>query len=191
MRFLKKKIEGKHKALLDEEKLPNKETQIKLEETNSEDQHQEFPLPMRKPRQKRSHPEGDSKNIIKNYGKALCSFASSSMAIPYLETTISKRGYKNVNIKEFMAYIKVKKESINSIESIRRLLIVSQEDDTINAAYKSIFQDISIIFLKYFAVNWIYNGKLMHKSAHLKFRFKMLRRIQNPEHFTYLKTSVK
>ena len=39
----------------------------------------EYPLPMRKPRQKPTCPKGHSKNIVKNYGKALCTFASSTL----------------------------------------------------------------------------------------------------------------
>ena len=78
---------------------------------------------------------------------------------------------------------------MSSIESIRVLLIKDKKDDLTMSAYKLIFQEISIMFLKYFCVNWIYGGKIIQKKAHLKFRFKILQRIQDPEHFTYLKTT--
>jgi len=52
---------------------------------------------------------------------------------------------------------------------------------------KKVFQEICIIFLKFFCVNWLYNSKISEKIAHLKYRFKLLRRVRNPQYFTYLK----
>ncbi len=148
-------------------------------------------LPMRKPRKKTSCPEGHSKNIVKNYGKALCAFASSNIAIPYLQNIASKHGFSSHIVEGFIMYIRERKEKVNSIESLKRLLIVMDGDSREEQEYKVLFKEISIIFLKYFSANWIFSGKLMHKKDHLRFRFKMLRRIQDPEHFTYLKSSGK
>ena len=127
-----------------------------------------------------------TKNIVKNYGKALCAFASSKLARPYIDAVIAKKGYEGVNKQKFMEQMKEKKETTNSMESLRRLLMESSEDNEEDVMFKTIFKEVSIIFMKYFSVNWIYSGKLVHKNAHLKFRFKMLRRIKNPEFFTYL-----
>jgi len=80
---------------------------------------------------------------------------------------------------------------VNSIEGLRGLLIRDARDDSEMNAYKIIFQEVCIVFLMFFSVNWIYDGKMVQKRAHLKFRFKMLRRIQDPEYFTYLKTTFK
>jgi len=148
-------------------------------------------LPLRGPRKNRTLPSADSKNIVKNYGKALCAFASSKLARPYIEAVIAKKGYEGVNKQKFMEQMKEKKETTNSMESLRRLLMESSEDSEEDVMFKTIFKEVSIIFMKYISVNWIYSGKLVHKNAHLKFRFKMLRRIKNPEFFTYLKTSAK
>jgi len=200
MSFLKKKIQLKHAKTLSTKVNKDSDINVKIEpsiadttdsESASSPNVQEFLLPMRKPRQKPACPEGNSKNIVKNYGKALCSFASSNIAVIYVEGIVSKKGYKSVKTCNFMSYIKGKKESINSIESLRKLLIAEENDAEEIKAYKDIFKEVSVTFLKYFAVNWIYGGKLMHKNAHLKYRFKMLRRVQNPEFFTYLKTSAK
>lgn len=135
--------------------------------------------------------KGDSKNIIKNYGKALCAFASSKTALPYTKEFIKKNGLNGIKVSEFMNYYNSKKSSIKSMDKIRSLLIAEDGDSNTVRVYKAIFQYTSIVFLKFFAVNWIYNGKLVQKTVHLNFRFKMLRRIQNPELFTYLKTKVK
>lgn len=196
MRFLKKKIQLKPDA--QERQNTSSSIDVKLEDTTIETKLEEtsgtreFLLPMRKPRQKPSCPNGNSKNIVKNYGKALCAFSASDIAIPYLESIVAKRGYQNlIEIPGFVGFIKGQKESVNSIESLRRLLVGNKNDAEEVLAYKIIFKELSTIFLKYFAVNWIFGGKLTHKNAHLKYRFKMLRRIQDPENFTYLKTSAK
>jgi len=186
MRFLKKKVKSQEKK--DEEAMRE---YIKIED-DSEEQNKsivkEVILPMRGPRKNPTSPNGNSKNIVKNYGKALCAFAASDLSIPYLQDMKKEFSFE---IHDFRSYIKDKKETINSIESLRRLLVESAGDSSEVKCYKKLFQKLSIIFLKFFAVNWIYHGKLTHKIAHLKFRFKMLRRIKNPEYFTYLKTSAK
>lgn len=201
MRLLKNKIRLKHEDNTEEyqdspEIFPKKRenSTSSLPETSTVDTDLgvcEVILKARKPRIKPPCPEGDSKNIIKNYGKALCSFVSSKLAMPYIESVIAQKDYHFVKVSMLMQHFKVQKEKINSIESLRKLLIPNEDDTEEMKAYKDIFREVSIIFLKYFSVNWIYGGKLMHKRAHLKFRFKMLRRIQKPEQFTYLKTTVK
>ena len=132
----------------------------------------------------------DSKNIVKNYGKALCAFASSRIAVPYILEIMAKNSYDCIDIPQFMETMKLKKETTNSMESLRKLLIAEEGEKKVEQTQKKLFKELSVVFIKYFSVNWIYNGKLLHKRAHLKFRFKMLRRIQNPEFFTYLKTSI-
>jgi len=125
-----------------------------------------------------------AKNIIKNYGRALQNFAISNMVMPYLAPLIQR---EQVLLKDFRKFFYSKKKQVRSIAGLRSLLLVSREDDNQTAAFKRIFKEISIIFIKFFSVNWIFSGKLLNKIAHLKCRFKMLRRIKNPENFTYLK----
>lgn len=129
-----------------------------------------------------------SKTIVKNFGKAMCSFAASELALPYL-VQIVKQGMPV--IKNFQLYIKKKKNTVDSIESLRSLLLSHRGEGKEVLDYKNIFKAISIIFIKYFSVNWIFQGKMAHKQAHLRARYKMLRRVQNPEYFTYFKGFVK
>jgi len=133
-----------------------------------------------------SERDRSTKNIVKNYGKAICSFACSDIGKPYLQSVLEKNKIQQKQ-KEFIAYICKVKESIDSIQSFRSLLLITENDPEDMIAYKKAFAAIGEIFIKYFSVNWIYSGRITHKDTHLKFRFKMLRRIQNPEFFTYLK----
>jgi len=133
---------------------------------------------------KRDQSKPSSKNIVKNFGKAMCSFASSELSLPYLNRINVNW---DVNLENFQEYIQKKRDLIDSIDSLRSLLLIMKNDDEVIVGYKKIFQEISIIFIKYFSVNWIFQGKMSHKQAHLKARFKMLRRIKSPQHFTYFK----
>jgi hypothetical protein len=143
---------------------------------------------LRKPRRKPTKPaigsRQGSKNIVKNYGRAMSSFAYSEISQPYLEPLAQE---ENVTVSGFHEWIQNNKENIDGIERLRWLLIVTPKDTMVIAAYKRIFQRLCVIFLKFFSVNWIYSGKLTHKQVHLNYRFKMLRRVKNPEMFTYLK----
>jgi len=102
MRILKKKI-----ALKSNFNDANSNVQIKAEEAsivNTASIKQEIlslkedPLPLRGPRKNRTPADADSKNIVKNYGKALCAFASSKIAQPYIENIIMKQGNKDINV---------------------------------------------------------------------------------------------
>jgi hypothetical protein len=125
-----------------------------------------------------------TKNIVKNYGNAIVGFAISSLAVPYLEHFSKHESFK---ISDFQKYFARKKGSISGISTFRTLLEESEKDTSIERVYKRIFRELAVVFVKYFSVNWIFSGKLKHKIAHLKFRYPILRRIQKPELFTYLK----
>ncbi len=125
-----------------------------------------------------------TKNIVKNYGKAICNFCFMDASKYYLEDLIKKYG---VSLQDFLDFLNSKKDSIDSIQSLKEMLIPYDDDSPALKAYKALYKDIGEIFIKYFSVNWIFNGRLTYKEAHLKFRYKMLRRLRNPEMFTHIK----
>ncbi len=128
--------------------------------------------------------KSSSENIIKNYGRAMTNFALSSLALPYLKTILPKSGS---NLSAFLSFIKKKKKSANCIKKIREMLPSRVNQDGPNIAEKMVFQELCVIFLKFFSVNWLFNSKIDNKGAHLGYRFKILRRVRDPDHFTYLK----
>ncbi len=128
------------------------------------------------------------KNIVKNYGRKICSFATSELAHPYLEVLLEKN---QVNRDDFLQYLNHSKEKINGLFNFRSLLLSNDSDSEEVKGYKRVFRGIGEIFIKYFSVNWIYNSKMVHKRAHLYYRFKMLRRIQCPELFINLRSPKK
>lgn len=144
-----------------------------------------------KPRAPKKKNEGqcsDTKNITINYGKAIISFATSSLALPYLKPLLQRF---EITLGDFISFISPSKSGIGSIGSLRNLLLIFQDDLERVVACKKVFRLIGEIFIKFFSVNWIIHGKVVHKMTYLKYRSKMLRRIQNPEYFTYIRQTQK
>ena len=124
------------------------------------------------------------KNIMKNYSRAFANFALSTAAQPYVNLSTEEH---NVTKASFNRFIRKDKHKMNCIQNLRNKLLIFPDDTHGMARCKRVFQSVCVAFVKYFSVNWIYNSKVNDKLTHLKYRFKILRRVQDPQHFTYLK----
>jgi len=191
MRFLKNKIARAQEA---ESALLQEDDFIPDDNDNSEPEQDDLewiPEP-RKTRKETNSPRKTTKqarlfscdNIIKNYGRGMTCFALSSMAKPYLKDITEKHAVKLVS---FLRFVRTRKKSLNCIRKLREMLPIQADVDRPDFRYRLCFQELSIIFLKFFFVNWLFNSKIDGKIIHLSFRFKMLRRVRDPDHFTYLK----
>ena len=130
-------------------------------------------------------PKRESKNIVKNYGKAMATFSLSIVAAPYLQNILLTRG---VNMEAFKNFVINNKEKIDGIGTLRNLLFAdATQDDPQLCKLKCAFRDICEVFARDFALNWIFSSRSQYKSALLEFRFKMLRRVRDPSSFTFLK----
>ncbi len=125
-----------------------------------------------------------SDNIIKNYGREMTSFALSTMAETYLKEVTGKYGVK---MSKFLRFVRAKENSANCIRKLREMPPIQSDMNRPDFRLRQVFQEISIIFLKFFCVNWLYNSKIDGKIIHLHYRFKILRRVKDPDNFTYLK----
>lgn len=123
------------------------------------------------------------KNVSKNYGRAICNFILTDISKPYLEDAKRRLDFE---LAEFYNYIKEKRSTINGIKELRSMLLVDHRDSDKVKTFKLAFQEISEVFIKYFAINWIFNSKLEYKLDYAKCRHKILRRVRNPQLFTYL-----
>ena len=65
-----------------------------------------------------------TKTVVKNYGKAIASFAASYMATPYLTPLVEKYA---VDLKEFTDYMVTVKETIEGIDTFRALLLINDD----------------------------------------------------------------
>jgi len=125
-----------------------------------------------------------TKNIPQNFGRAICNFALSDIASPYLIPILAK---EDLTLALFRGFMENTKKSMCGVAHFREALLINKRDSEELQALKRAFRDIGEVFIKYFSVNWIFNGKVSYKKACLKYRFKILRRIRNPELFTYIR----
>lgn len=127
------------------------------------------------------------KNVMKNYSRAFTAFALSPLAQPYLTPILETY---QVDLQVFMEFIESRKNEANCVKGLRDLLLLPTDFDSVEVvAMKKVFQEICVVFLKFFAVNWIFHGKVMDKSAHVNYRLKILRKIKNPSNFLSLEDS--
>ena len=125
-------------------------------------------------------------NVMKNYASAMINFALSRLSEPYLYKSPLVR---KMPLQLFRQLLISKKRKINCIKNFRELLVIDESQDSEEVrTWKGLFKEACRAFLKYFWVNWIYNSKLEDKSKYLKYRCRLLRRVEYPELFTYLET---
>jgi len=123
-------------------------------------------------------------NIMKNYARAFVNFGLSSLALPHISNG-------DISPEKFQQILKSKRKNANCIKGLRGLLLQERRDSRDMRAFKIIFQKLCEIFMKYYCVNWIFHSRVDDKMKHLSYRGKILRRVKDPEHFTYLEDFVK
>jgi len=124
------------------------------------------------------------KNVLKNYGRAICNFILSDLSHPYLDQYIDRSTFPMI---DFTNYVRDKRDSLNGVTEFRSLLLITGRDNPKIRTFKKVIQGLSEVFLKYFSVNWIFDSKLEYRQDYLKCRFKVLRRVRDPENFTNIK----
>ena len=119
-----------------------------------------------------------SKNMIKNYGRAIANFASSSLAIPYMDNLTKGIKFDHASFMNFSLSLR---DFIQNDETLKLVIIPQEGDSEEDSTFKRIFRELAIVFIKYFSFNWIFNGRLQYKQEYLKFRGNMLRKLRNAE----------
>ena len=122
------------------------------------------------------------KNIIKNYGKRCAYFAISNEGINLISYQLNEDEVLN-----FKIFIRSNISRITNIFNFREMLLVKQDDTIEISKFKKAFQYVSEIFINNYSTKWIFNSpKIKDVKGHLFARFKILRRVRNPEFFTYI-----
>jgi len=160
-----------------------------IEDSTSVPSQDQDPMERRKARKPRGNSNCKTdykatKNIVKNYAKAISNFILSPISLPYLYPILKEN---NITLDDFLDFTRIAKDSIQGIDTFRNFLLKQENDSLEVQAFKEAFRSIAIIFIKYFSVNWIAHSRLKEKLVYLKYRFMILRRVANPYSFTYLK----
>jgi hypothetical protein len=125
-----------------------------------------------------------TKNVVKNFGRAIASFSCSKLSVPYLDEIQMTIPF---DLSSFLAYVSDLRISIQSAPSFRAALLIKDNDTDEVKTNKLVFQKIAEVFIKYFSVNWIFSGKLLYKQEYLKLRNVILRKIRDPNSFISVK----
>lgn len=123
------------------------------------------------------------RTIMKNYSRAIFNFAISTVALSSLDGIFSAHQINGQNFREFVTNRDL---NLDSITNLRNLLFVRRADSQEIMNIKRVFKEMCMIFLKTFSLNWILQSKIENKGAHIKYRSKMIRRVNNPRLFAQL-----
>jgi len=121
-------------------------------------------------------------NIMKNYCRAMVNFGLSEIVRPYL---INEAG-NGLSYERYQQILNCKRRGVNCIKGLRNLLVEERRDSQETRQWKAMFQKCCEVFLKYFCVNWIFQSKVDDKMKHLRYRARLLRRVQKPAYFQFL-----
>ena len=84
-------------------------------------------------------------------------------------------------MKNFKIYLLKLKKSIKTISGIRNMWCGSKN------SFAREIRILSEIFLRKYALNYIFNSRIKDYALNIKYRKKMLEAIEKPEEFTSLK----
>ncbi|CAK90390.1 unnamed protein product (macronuclear) [Paramecium tetraurelia] len=121
----------------------------------------------------------DSKNIPKNYCKAIITFAQKNQQL-----CLQILG-DELKVARFTDFLSNQKKKLLNIRVFSALL--QQCDDPFQEEFNRTFRIISQIFIKKYAINYIYNSKIVQHNWHIRYRQQIYKGIKNPKSFSHLK----
>lgn len=124
-----------------------------------------------------------TRKIVKNFGKAIASFACCDKALLIVNKLIKNNPQKKDSFKNF---VYDHKEFIEGNRRLMQLLTITSEDDKDTKRNKSIFKLLAEIFMKRYVQQWLWNSKLVNKELHASLIKDMRRRIKHPELLEHL-----
>ncbi|CAK89797.1 unnamed protein product (macronuclear) [Paramecium tetraurelia] len=126
-----------------------------------------------------SQEQKDTKNIPKNYCKAIITFATKHQALCHQILG------DQLKVVKFLERITVYKKKLMNIRIFSGLL--SQSEDPTEEEFNQTFRILSRIFVKKYAINYIFNSKIVQHNWHLQYRQQIYKGIKNPKNFSHIK----
>ncbi|CAK83430.1 unnamed protein product (macronuclear) [Paramecium tetraurelia] len=155
---------------------PEESQSIHSDEQDEDDKQSDHSFSIKK--KKKISKVNDTKNITKNFSKAIISYITQNKDI----------GLKLLDPREFEDFLQILKEKKNKMTNIQQLreLWVDCEDEKLKSFNKT-FRIFSQYFLRQQSVAYIYNSRIMNTGWHLKYRYNLLRALREPQNFKYIK----
>ncbi|CAD8152300.1 unnamed protein product [Paramecium octaurelia] len=127
-------------------------------------------------RKKKGPKVNDTKNITKNFSKAIISYILNDEKLIQKFITSEQQD-------SFINILKNKKNQMTNIKQLRDMWV----DNGRNPEFNKVFRIISQYFLKNQAVPYVYNSRISNTAWHLKYRQNLLRALREPENFKFIK----
>jgi len=116
-----------------------------------------------------------SRQIYKAYCYAMAQFMVKPIAEPYLKGLLDEM---HINIETFRDYIALNEKMIKGFDGLVFMLTFREGDSEECKKYKRVLRLGCEVFLKYFAVNWIFHSKMPDTKLYLEYRFKILHKLR-------------
>lgn len=116
----------------------------------------------------------ETKNIPKNYGKAIIIFIEKNRCI--LEGILEENGH---DYDILLSKLRNLKKKINTISDLRNLWEEQGESKSIRI--------ISNIFLRKYSLHYIYNSRIKTRLCHAKYKRRLQEAIVSPKDFNHIK----
>ena len=157
--------------LLKQEETPNT-SDMRNDKDNPTAEDSEFKKPSASKKIK-----NETKNIPKNYGKAIISFIERNEKLVRRVLHIADTNDYN----SFMNTIRQKKRKVNSIADLRSLWVDEENP------FAKTTRILSGIFLKRHSLSYIFNSRVTNFQGHIKYRYRLIEALREPKQFTSIK----
>lgn len=128
------------------------------------------------------HDKNETKNIPKNYGKAMLSFIQKNIR-KYSDLVKPILSASNQNVVDLLLSVRRHKKEVNSINYLKLIWGHGQQADPI---FKCI-RIMSNIFMRKHCLEYIFNSRIKNYSTHIKYKKRIMEGIANTEDFTCIK----
>ncbi len=144
----------------------------KLEEESSESYHPEEEYS----REANGGRVSESKNIPKNYGKAIITFIRKNE--DFTRRVLARLG---MEYSAFMRNLRGLRSNLNTISQLRAIWM--EEENEFAKAYRI----LSIEYLRKHSLEYIFNSRVENFYKHIKYRYKVIESVSDPMAFTCMK----
>lgn len=118
----------------------------------------------------------ESKNIPKNYGKAIITFIRKNE-----EFTRRVLGHLGLDYAGFMRNLRSLRANLNTISQLRAMWM--EEENEFARAYRV----LSLEYLRKHSLPYIFNSRVENFYKHIKYRYKIIESVSDPTAFTCMK----
>ena len=147
---------------------------ITQQKGHSEDEGSEGEEPGQPDREEEKRIKNETKNIPKNYGKAIITFIER-----YKGVVENVCHFTGVPFDEFMDDMLEMKKTINTIADLRKLWMEYR--------HARCMRIISNLFFRKYSLNYIFNSRICNFKSHIKYRHRLWEAIRQPNAFRHIK----